>query len=67
MSVATRKLVEKGGEDKVVRILNRHPEVNVRNDRVEINANHSNIGNGTWGHISYLVNHCGYSRIQKQR
>lgn len=25
------------------------------------------VGNGTWGKIDYLVNHCGYSRIMVGR
>ena len=51
-------------EMSVVRALSKNPDVSVVNRSggkcIEIVKNSQYCGNGTWGKIDFLVNHCGY-------
>lgn len=51
-------------EMSVVRALSKNPDVSIVNRGsgkcIEIVKNSQFCGNGTWGKIDFLVNHCGY-------
>lgn len=51
-------------ESQVVGLLNKHKNVSVTNKTVYITGN---VGIKTLGKIDYLLNHCGYGHIQKEK
>lgn len=50
-------------EATVVRALNKKRSIKVSNGVIKVERNSTEVGNGTWGKISYLVNYCGYKQI----
>ena len=49
--------------DKVIRVLC-DKVFNLKTGKTEINAKKTfDLGNGSWGKISFLVNHCGYQQF----
>lgn len=57
--------MKKYDEISVVRALSKNPDVTITNKGnlkvVEVVKNSQWCGNGTWGKIDFLVNHCGYT------
>lgn len=50
-------------EATVVRALNKKRSIKVSNGVIKVERDSTEVGNGTWGKISYLVNYCGYKQI----
>lgn len=38
-------------------------KVNMSNSSIAINQMDHNVGIGSWGHIDFLVNYCGFSFV----
>lgn len=50
-------------EATVIRALNKKRSIKVSNGVIKVERDSTEVGNGTWGKISYLVNYCGYKQI----
>ena len=57
--------MKKYDEISVVRALSKNPDIKITNRDnlkvVEVVKNSQWCGNGTWGKIDFLTNHCGYT------
>lgn len=72
-------MARKHNEDEVLRALRSKNDVRIVNGEVQVLKDtvwsdkeqktvvnpkkHFDLGNGSWGKISFLVNHCGYRQI----
>ena len=55
-------MTRKHNVDEVIRSLGRKKEVRVNPyaKTVEVLSKQTELGNGSWGKIDFLTNHCGY-------
>lgn len=50
-------------EATVLRALKKKRSIKISNGVIKVDKDNTEIGNGTWGKISYLVNYCRYRQI----
>lgn len=50
-------------EASAVNALKKKRSVKISNGVIKISRDNTELGNGSWGKISYLVNYCGYKQI----
>lgn len=58
--------MKKYDEASVIRTLSRNSDVEVKPNQkvIEVVIDSTNVGNGSWGKIDYLVGQCGYVVIR---
>ena len=47
-------------EASCLKSLRRKKSINIQSNRIMIEADNCEVGNGSWGKIDYLCNYCGY-------
>lgn len=50
-------------EATVLHALKKKRSIKISNGVIKVERDSTEVGNGTWGKISYLVNYCGYRQI----
>lgn len=48
---------------KAVKDISKKSGLLVNGKTIQVLKSQSDVGNGTWGKIDYLTNHCGYKQI----
>lgn len=55
-------MTRKHNVDEVLRALRQKKDLKIQGNQIQILRNSSDLGNGSWGKIDFLVNHQGYFR-----
>lgn len=59
-------MTRKHDVDEVIRSLSKKNEVKINpyEKIVKVLSNQTELGNGSWGKIDFLTNHCGYMLVK---